>query len=505
MVTPADTVTTHESAASAAAASPLVGAALRESEHEHTRGWFVRRLLLAADLAALILAFGVTEALFRGRHGVISHLGIAAETLIFLATLPGWIVGAKLYGLYDRDARDADHSTVDEIPSIFHFVTVVVWLFFALSWITGLTDPSQLKLGTFWALALVGMIGFRAAARAFARRQPAYIQKAIIVGAGDVGQLVARKVLNHPEYGIKLLGFVDAQPKERRMDLGDLTLLGSAGDVPELVRRLGVERVVIAFSNETHDEMLELIRSLKDLDVHVDIVPRLFEIVGPRLNINALEGIPIVSIPPLRLSRSSRLLKRGLDVVVATATLVLLAPFFAVVALLIKLDSRGSVFFTQLRMGSGDRPFQIYKFRTMVERAEQQKSSLNHLNKHVNGDSRMFKVPADPRVTAIGRLLRRFSLDELPQLVNVLKGEMSLVGPRPLVLDEDEFVSAWARLRLSLRPGMTGMWQVLGRTDIPFEEMVKLDYLYVTNWTLAGDLKILARTIPAVARAQDAY
>jgi lipopolysaccharide/colanic/teichoic acid biosynthesis glycosyltransferase len=156
-------------------------------------------------------------------------------------------------------------------------------------------------------------------------------------------------------------------------------------------------------------------------------------------------------------------------------------------------------------MGSGDRPFRIYKFRTMVERAELQKSALNHLNKHINGDARMFKVPADPRVTRVGRFLRRFSLDELPQLVNVLKGEMSLVGPRPLVLDEDEFVSAWARRRLSLRPGMTGMWQVLGRTDIPFEEMVKLDYLYVTNWTLAGDLKILARTFPAVVREQDAY
>lgn len=470
------------------------------------RGWLVRRLLLAADLVALLGAFAITEALFRGQHGVINHLGVATETLVFIATLPAWVVGAKLYGLYDRDARTADHSTVDEIASIFHFVTVVVWAFFALSWISGLTDPSQLKLGTFWALTLGGMIGMRATARAIARRQPAYIQNAIIIGAGEVGQLIARKLIKHPEYGVNLLGFVDAEPKERRQDLGDLTLLGSLDEVPELVRRLDVERVVIAFSNESHLAMLELIRSLKDLDVHVDIVPRLFEIVGPRLDINTVEGIPIVSIPPLRLPASSRFLKRGLDLLYAGAGLILLLPFFLLTALLIKLDSRGPVLFTQTRMGSRDRTFRIYKFRTMVDQADLQKSALNHLNKHANGDAPgMFKVPGDPRVTRVGRFLRRFSLDELPQLINVVKGEMSLVGPRPLVLDEDEFVSTWARRRLSLRPGMTGLWQVSGRTDIPFDEMVRLDYLYVTNWTLAGDLKILARTAPAVLRSQDAY
>jgi lipopolysaccharide/colanic/teichoic acid biosynthesis glycosyltransferase len=185
--------------------------------------------------------------------------------------------------------------------------------------------------------------------------------------------------------------------------------------------------------------------------------------------------------------------------------LVFLLPFLALMALLIKVDSRGPVLFAQIRMGASDRPFRIYKFRTMVDRADSHKEALNHLNKHANGDSRMFKIPNDPRVTRVGRFLRRFSIDELPQLVNVMRGEMSLVGPRPLVLNEDEFVASWARRRLSLRPGMTGLWQILGRTDIPFDEMVKLDYLYVTNWTLAGDLKILARTIPAVLREQDAY
>ena len=469
------------------------------------RGWLVRRMLLAADLGGLLGAFAVTELLFLGQSGPIDGLGVSFETAVFIATLPAWVVGAKLYGLYDRDSQNADHTTVDEFPSIFHFVTVVVWLFFAGSWITGLTNPSQPKLATFWLLAIAGITGFRGAARAVARRRPSYIQNAIIVGAGDIGQLLGRKLLNHSEYGINLVGFVDSAPKERREDLGNLTLLGPLESVPKLVRELDVERVIVAFSNEPHSEILDVIRSLKDLDVQIDIVPRLFEVVGPRLNINSVEGLPIVSIPPLRLSRSSRLVKRGLDLTLAVVGLVLLAPFIALAALLIKLDSRGPVLFTQIRMGANDRSFRMFKFRTMCNDADLQKPALNHLNKHANGDSRMFKIPGDPRVTKVGRALRRFSLDELPQLFNVVKGEMSLVGPRPLVLNEDEFVAAWARRRLSLRPGMTGMWQILGRTDIPFDEMVKLDYLYVTNWTLAGDLKILARTIPAILRPQDAY
>ena len=469
------------------------------------RGWVVRRMLLAADLAGLLLAFGVAELLFIGHRGPVGGLGVYFETVVFIATLPGWVVGAKLYGLYDRDSQNADHTTVDEFPSIFHFVTVAVWLFFAGSWITGLTNPSQPKLATFWLLAIGGITGFRVTARAIARRRPSYVQNAIIVGAGDVGQLLGRKLQNHSEYGINLVGFVDSAPKERREDLGDLTLLGPLESVPGLVRELEVERVIIAFSNESHADILDVIRSLKDLEVQIDIVPRLFEIVGPRLNINSVEGLPIVSIPPLRLPRSSRLIKRGLDLTLAATGLVLCAPFMALVALLIKLDSNGPVMFVQVRMGANDRTFRMFKFRTMVTDADQQKPALNHLNKHANGDPRMFKIPGDPRVTRVGRALRRFSLDELPQLLNVVKGEMSLVGPRPLVLNEDEFVAAWARRRLSLRPGMTGMWQILGRTDIPFDEMVKLDYLYVTNWTLAGDLKILARTIPAIVRPQDAY
>lgn len=461
-------------------------------------------MLLAADIVGLLGAFVAVELAFAASVHI-DGVSTGIETVIFLVTLPFWVVAAKMYRLYDRDEQNAEHSTADEFPSIFHLVTVVVWLFFAGSWITGMTDPSQKKLGAFWLLAIVGITGSRVAARSLARNRVSYVQNALIVGAGDVGQLIARKLLNHPEYAINVVGFIDSAPKTRRADLGDLELIGPLDYVADAVREFDVERVIIAFSNESHEEMLDAVRSLKDLDVQVDIVPRLFEIIGPRMNTNSIEGVSIVSLPPLRLSRSSRMLKRSLDLIVATLAIILLSPVFAVIALLIKLDSSGPLLFRQLRMGADDQTFWIYKFRTMVYGADSQKSALRALNKHRVGDSRMFKVPGDPRITRFGRFLRRYSLDELPQLFNVLKGEMSLVGPRPLVLDEDEFVLAWARQRLALRPGMTGPWQILGRTDIPFDEMVKLDYLYVTNWTLGGDLKILARTIPAILRPQDAY
>ena len=329
----------------------------------------------------------------------------------------------------------------------------------------------------------------------------------MIVGAGEVGQLVARKLLQHPEYGINLVGFVDDDPRESHPDVAHIAHLGSHERLPGLIHLFDIERVVVAFSNEPHEQTLDLIRSLKDLDVQVDIVPRLFEVVGPAVGIHSVEGLPLVGLPRLSLSRSSALLKRALDLAVAGAAVVVVAPLLALVALAVKLTSPGPVLFRQIRMGQGEQTFEILKFRTMSMDAESRKADVAHLNQHLRpgGDPRMFKVADDPRVTPLGRFLRRYSVDELPQLWNVLRGEMSIVGPRPLILDEDQYVDEWGRQRLDLKPGITGPWQVLGRNGIPFEEMVKLDYLYVTNWSVWWDLKILCQTIPVVLGRRGAY
>jgi exopolysaccharide biosynthesis polyprenyl glycosylphosphotransferase len=465
------------------------------------RGWLVRRMLVLADLLGLATAFLIAELASALTAGP-DQVSRTTEYLLFLLTLPVWVVVAKIYGLYERDEERTDHSTTDDFAGVFHLITVCAFIFGFGSYITHVAHPTPLKVTIFWATAIVLVSCGRAAARAYCRQHISYLQNTIVVGAGDVGQLIAKKFIKHPEYGINLLGFVDDAPKERREDLEHLTLLGPVDRLPALVRLFDVERVVIAFSQDSHERTLSLIRSMKDLDVQIDVIPRLFELVGPNYGMHTVEGIPILGLPPFRLSRSAQLLKRTFDLTLAIPALIALAPAFAVIAFLIKRDSSGPVFFRQVRMGAGDRTFRIVKFRTMVGDADDRKAEYSHLNKHTQngGDPRMFKIDDDPRATPIGRVLRRFSIDELPQLWNVVRGDMSLVGPRPLILEEDAHVNDWAQRRLDLKPGITGLWQVLGRDGIPFEEMVKLDYLYVTSWGVGTDIGLLLRTVPTVIR-----
>jgi len=469
----------------------------RRSSAFRDRGWLIRRLLMVADLVGLGVAFFLAQAALGFSTGASDGVAFGAEALLFFATLPVWVVLAKLYGLYDKDEKHTNHSTVDDLIDVFHMVTIGTWLLFIGSWLGHGSDLNLPWYVAFWALSMVAVTLARVGARSVARRNISYLQNTIIVGAGDVGQLLARKLLQHPEYGINLVGFVDTAPKERRHDLQHLTVLGPPERLTALVKLLDIERVIIAFTNDSHEDTLKLIRSLSDLRVQIDIVPRLYEIISAGFGIRTIEGMPMVAVPSFALSRSSRALKRAMDLTFTLLGLVALAPLFAAVAIMIKLDSRGPVFFRQLRMGGGHRTFSIYKFRTMVEDADARKSEFAHLNKHAQhgGDPRMFKIPGDPRVTRLGAFLRRHSLDELPQLLNVLKGEMSLVGPRPLILEEDQHVPAWARRRLDLKPGITGVWQVLGSTFIPFDEMVKLDYLYVSAWSLWNDLALILKSI----------
>ena len=473
---------------------------LRASGGRRGRGWLVRRALALADIVGLTLSFGLTMSL--AGSGGEDRVHDSLELLIFALSLPLWVVVANLYGLYSDDEERTDHSTADDLFGVFHLVTVGSWLLFLVAVFTDAANPSVQRLVSFWLLAIALITSFRAVARALCRRTDAYLQNTLIVGAGEVGQLIGKKIRQHPEYGLNLVGFVDAEPKERRPGLGGLTVLGSPDRLVEITTALQIERVVIAFSNDSHEQLIGIVRSLKDLDVQIDIVPRLFEVIGANVSIHHTEGVPMMGLPPLRLSRSALLLKRTLDLTVSALGLLVLSPLLLAAACAIKLDSRGPVFFKQVRMGRGERPFRIYKFRTMQVDADERKVEVRQLSKHLTegGDPRMFKIPDDPRVTRVGRFLRRFSWDELPQVINVLKGEMSLVGPRPLILEEDDHVVDWRRQRLNLKPGITGIWQVLGRDDIPFEEMVTLDYLYVTNWSLMSDVKLILRTIPILFR-----
>lgn len=464
------------------------------------RGWLMRRALAAADLLGLTFAFIVSLVFFAGT-GPANDFSDLAELGIFAATLPIWCLVAKLHGLYDSDEERADHSTADDLTGVFHLITLGAFTMLVTIEMTGFADPSIARFFWFWVIAILFVTTFRSLARLVVRRSKAFIQNTVIIGAGEVGQTVARKIGLHPEYGLHVVGFVDAQPRERQRGLGSLTILGTPNDLESLIGEHHIERVIVAFSNERAEDTVELIRSMDELRVQVDIVPRLYEVLPTGVDLHTIEGLPLVSLPPGKLPRTSLMLKRVFDVVSASLGLIVLSPVLLGVAIAIKLDSRGPVFFRQVRMGSGAREFRIFKFRTMYTNAEDVKHELAHLSKHADGDDRMFKIPDDPRVTRVGRFVRRYSLDELPQLINVVRGEMSIVGPRPLILDEDRHVIDWRRRRLNLKPGITGLWQVLGRDGIPFDEMVKLDYLYVTNWSVFQDIKLILRTIPVLFRS----
>ena len=240
---------------------------------------------------------------------------------------------------------------------------------------------------------------------------------------------------------------------------------------------------------------------------HAWLEMRLFETLGPGVEMHTAEGLPLIGLPQLRLQPSALVLKRWLDIALSVFGLVLLAPVFAAIAIAIKLDSPGPVFFRQVRRGHRDTIFRIWKFRTMTEDAEIRKEEVASLNKHngPSGDPRMFKIPEDPRVTRVGRVLRRLSLDELPQLVNVLRGQMSLVGPRPLPLRDHAMLDDWHKARYLVLPGMTGLWQISGRSGLEFDDLVRLDFTYIENWSIWSDISIIVRTIPAVLTGRGAY
>jgi exopolysaccharide biosynthesis polyprenyl glycosylphosphotransferase len=238
---------------------------------------------------------------------------------------------------------------------------------------------------------------------------------------------------------------------------------------------------------------------VKALGVKVSVLPRLLEVVGSSSTFDEVDGITLLGVPQDGLSTSSMMLKRLMDVVIAALMLVLLAPLFAVLAIAIKLDSRGPVLFRQPRIGRSGKRFWMFKFRSMVRDAEQIKEQLQARNEVEGG---LFKITEDPRITRTGRFLRRMSIDEVPQLINVVMGHMSLVGPRPLVPDEDALIEGWERRRLAVAPGMTGLWQIFGSSRIPMHDMVKIDYLYGANWSIWLDLKILMRTIPYILKGR---
>jgi exopolysaccharide biosynthesis polyprenyl glycosylphosphotransferase len=442
-----------------------------------------RRLLLGADVLATALAFVLAIAL-------LGHDSLGVFTLLAIPTI---VVVCKLSGLYDRDEFLLSKTTLDEAPKLFR----VAALFTLLTFLAG-DAVVQGHLGrdqavALWLILFVSMVALRWAARSLGGLATPP-ERCLVLANSEAAQWLATKLERSHRTNVEVVGRVPLGPDTSSE--GSVPRLGSVEELESLLDEYEVERALVARGRgDTDHNVLAAIRIVKRLGVQLSVLPRPFEVVGAAVEFDDVEGATLLGVRRHGLGRSSRLLKRGLDLLGATAGLVLLAPLMAMIAVAIKLDSRGPVFFRQPRMGMDDEPFRIFKFRTMEADADARRATLAHRNEAGDG---LFKIEDDPRITRVGAFLRRTSLDELPQLLNVIEGDMSLVGPRPLVLDEDSQIEGWQRHRMMLPPGATGMWQVLGSARIPMSEMVKIDYLYGANWSLWLDVKIILRTIPFV-------
>lgn len=451
-----------------AEAQPPLTLSQRESRY--------RRLLAGADVLAT-----------SGSLLLLSSVLVPGErVLAAIVAVPLVILLFKVAGLYDRDQRRITPSTLDEAPVLFQATGLYTLAVAILHPAVLGSDLDGRAVGVVWAATFAAVVAARVAARCIAGYAVG-VERCLVIAEQQRADWIRDKVsASHAHASIVATIAWDGEGV-RRID---------AADFRHIVEELHVHRIIIAPETTESAEAVELIRSAKAAGAQVSVLPRIFEVVGTAVTLEDVEGMAMFAVPPFGLARSSRMLKRGFDLVGACLGLLFLSPLILLIALSIRLDTRGPVFFRQVRVGRDGRHFRILKFRSMVIGADEEKDGLRDLNEVGDG---MFKVSDDPRVTRVGSVLRATSLDELPQLFNVLRGDMSLVGPRPLVVDEDAQVVGLARSRLHITPGMTGTWQVLG-ARAPMQEMVGMDYVYVANWSLWLDMKLLVRTARHVLR-----
>jgi exopolysaccharide biosynthesis polyprenyl glycosylphosphotransferase len=457
-------------------------------------------LRIVADAMAVSTALFIASIIRFEIMGAIPHRSVD-YTLITVLMTPAMIALFWLYGLYEpRQVL----GPVNEFKQVFHGVVAGTVLIF-------ITDSLfTLELARGWAIlvllsGLVVVGGERLVVRKilhFLRRQGSDPTRTIVLGANHEARTIARTVERERWLGYQILGFVDDGAQIGEEVLGEHAVLGSPSELKDLVQLHHATLVLVAASAFDAARLNRLLWELQDVDVDLQITSGTIDLLASRVTVQSVAGVPLLYVRRTGMNRAQRTLKRTMDVIASGLGLVFLMPILAGIALWIRRDSEGGVFFTQVRVGRDGKPFRCWKFRTMVPDAEDRKAELEHLSE---GPGLLFKLKEDPRVTGAGRFLRRYSLDELPQLYNVLKGEMSLVGPRPALTAEVEQYDDWVRNRLLVKPGMTGLWQVSGRTETSFSDYVRFDLFYIQNWSLSLDLWILWRTIRSVFSAEGAH
>jgi exopolysaccharide biosynthesis polyprenyl glycosylphosphotransferase len=413
-----------------------------------------------------------------------------------LVLIPLTVLIAKLTGRYDHEEVVLRKSTLDETPALLMLAAILAVAWSAVAGIARI-DTGRGSTAVLWVSMSIALVIARAAARALARRM-APAERIVIVGPAAARTRLARQLDSDHNTPCEIVGFLPLE--DERVDPSDWGSLDrrmrrfTVRDLESVIHERNAQRVVVIPAGADSEAIADVVAQANTVGAKVSMVPGVLEVVGSAVEFDEVSGLTVLSVRRPGLGRSSRVLKRATDIIGALVALTILAPLGLLIALAIRLDSPGPVLFRQRRIGRDGKEFEMVKFRSMVESADAQRAGLEELNE----SSGIFKLARDPRVTRVGRFLRRSSLDEAPQLINVLRGEMSLVGPRPLIPDEDRLVEGRLRKRLQLAPGMTGPWQVLGPERPPLSEMVKIDFLYAANWSVWSDVKIVLRTLSHV-------
>jgi exopolysaccharide biosynthesis polyprenyl glycosylphosphotransferase len=480
-------VETSAEAPLVAATRPHPPKGLRLIRASHPVAWrdaLRRRMLAVADCLAIAAAVAIV------------NVGGPETLLLQFALIPVWVVLAKLYGLYDNDHRGLRHLTVDELPNIIAWVTTGTATHMLLLTIVAGEGPTAEQALLVWAVALVAAPPLRAAARA-AWRRFVPTERAVLIGSGPLELATRRKLDLFRDIHVDYVGTID----DGELESADHVAVEMAA-LELHVTNVGADRIIVASSHASEHLIAELVRICRRRGLKLSVVPPARGMFGTAVHLHHVADLPFVEYTTWDVPRSTLLLKRVLDVIVAGFALTLLAPVFVAVAIAVRLDGRGPIFYVDRRAGERGKPFSMVKFRTMVADAQHRLREVIDLDEL---EHPMFKLRADPRVTRVGRFLRRTSLDELPQLFNVLRGDMTLVGPRPEQLELVERYGPEHRFRLAVKPGLTGPMQVYGRGELTFEERLAVEREYVENLSLRRDLRMMLLTFAAVFRGKGAF
>ncbi|MDP2727442.1 MAG: sugar transferase [Dehalococcoidia bacterium] len=462
-----------------------------------------RLVLVAVDFLMVNLAFIAAYFLryvFEIGREVTEGSFVALDDLlpIQLGMAMVLILSNAVSGLYSRTSN----SALDESSTILGSTSVGAMFMLAAVFLYQGYAYSRLLFIYTWFLSFFLLTLSRIVRHLlilFMRGRGIGVRMVLVVGGDQLGKMVMNLMAGEPGRGYRPVGFLC---DESSGDYGRFKWLGPVSNLGEILRNGDIDEVFIAAPAASRGRVMSMTQQCQRKEIPFKVVPDLYEMSLSGVDINDLGGIPLISMREASIQGTNLFLKRAMDLFISSFVLAVMSPLWLLIALAIKLDSPGPVLFKQERLGKARKPFLIYKFRSMYVEADKEVSKLVDLNEAVGP---IFKIRDDPRLTRVGRWLRRTSMDELPQLFNVLKGEMALVGPRPPLAAEVELYQEWHKKRMEIAPGVTGLWQVSGRSELPFDEMVMLDIYYIENWSPALDAKILLRTLPAVLSGRGAY